>query len=244
MSATARCSVTCSNNVTAARTLREPLELITHLPIERRDGELYAAGVRIRGFGVGPVASSRLYIEIDNALNARAVAAGSNMPVGLDPEVKFLRCRRCSAPFIAMPTVRLCSEECRTTNRREAVIRSRAKRVEHGWRERVESGQIVCVQCGRLKEGRSRSTKRFCSVRCRVAAHRGVRPQPMDAEALDYLIGQIEATLGVGLAVEFPDLVLQYSRRLTKLKAERARKAYEVGDGEENGDIEEDDDDS
>ena len=115
--------------------LREPLEFITHVPIERRDGELYAVGVKIRALTFGPVASSRLYVEIDNALNAKAIAAGSNMPVGLDPEVKFLMCRRCGAPFIAMPTVKLCSDECRIANRRDAVTRSRAKRVEHGWRE-------------------------------------------------------------------------------------------------------------
>jgi hypothetical protein len=204
--------------------MRTHREFIEHLPIERRDGGLYAAGVQIRGFAIGHI-PARLYVAVDTALGAKAAAEGWNMPVALAPEVWLLECRRCRAPFIALPLAKLCSDACRTAAKRDAVARYRAKRAERAWREPGrEDGLFVCDQCGRLREGRSRPTKRFCSVRCRVAAHRGVRPQPPDAEALDHQIGQIEAALpGLGMIKGGLDIALGLGRRLSALKAERAK---------------------
>jgi hypothetical protein len=199
-------------------------EFIARVPIERRDdGELTAAGVQIRAFTVGHI-PARLYAEIDRALNAKAAAEGRNMPVALDPDVWLLKCRRCGAPFIGLQFAKLCSDACRVGAKRDAVARFKAKRAERAWREPSKGGQIVCLQCGRLREGWSRSNKRFCSVRCRVAAHRGRPAQPMDVEALDYEIKRIEEGLGaMALVGGFGSLALGYGRRLTALKAERAK---------------------
>ena len=73
-----------------------------------------------------------VYCAIDTALNAKAVASGSNMPVALDPTVWLHRCRRCKAPFIALPRTRLCSDECRALAKHDAAQRSKARR-ELGW---------------------------------------------------------------------------------------------------------------
>ena len=204
--------------------MRTHREFIEHLPIERRDDGLYAEGVMVRGFAIGHI-PARLYVAVDMALGAKAAAEGRNVPVALAPDVWLLECRRCRAPFIALPTVKLCSDACRTAAKHDAVVRFRAKRAERAWREPCrEDGLFVCDQCGRLREGRSRPTKRFCSVRCRVAAHRGVRPQPMDEEALDYLIEQTEAALpGLGMMKGGLEIALGLGRRLTALKAERAK---------------------
>ena len=78
-----------------------------------------------------------MYCAIDNALNAKAVAAGSNMPVALDPTVWLHRCRRCKAPFIALPRTRLCSDGCRALAKHDAAMRSKAKRAGRAVDERL-----------------------------------------------------------------------------------------------------------
>ena len=83
----------------------------------------------------GPL-PDRLYVKIDQALNAKAVADGVNMEVGLTPGVWLKRCRRCDKPFIDLPHMRLCSEECRVEAKRAAMLRSKAKRAGRAWRER------------------------------------------------------------------------------------------------------------
>jgi hypothetical protein len=62
----------------------------------------------------------------------------------------------------------MCSPECR----REAERRRSAARREQVW---VPPSPVVCERCGEKFEAR-RSDARFCSTRCRVAAHRAQNP--------------------------------------------------------------------
>ena len=109
--------------------------------------------------------------RLEDALKAKAAAEGVNMPVALDPGVWLLRCKRCKAPFIDLPHARMCSDACRADAKRDAVRRASAKRAAR----RAEASQArtsTCRHCGERLPAR-RSSKRFCSVGCRVAAHRG-----------------------------------------------------------------------
>jgi hypothetical protein len=65
----------------------------------------------------------------------------------------------------------MCSDACRAEAKRDAVRRASAKRAKR----RAEASQArtsACRHCGERLPAR-RSTKQFCSVGCRVAAHRG-----------------------------------------------------------------------
>ena len=108
-------------------------EFITRVPVEQRGNRCYVEGVGFF-FDQPRRIPDRLYAEIDDALNAKAAASGSNMPVMLDPGLWLLRCRQCQAPFIALPSTKLCSDQCRTQAKREAAARSKAKRAEQRWR--------------------------------------------------------------------------------------------------------------
>jgi hypothetical protein len=143
-------------------------KLVSRLPVEERDGQLYAAGVRFfaePGGRLNDSADGR----ISDALAAKAAASGSNMPVALDPTVWLHRCRRCQAPFIDVPEARLCSDDCRAGAKRDSVRKASAKRSVFR-SERYETR--ICRHCGR-ETRTARATKRFCSVKCRVASHRG-----------------------------------------------------------------------
>ena len=93
------------------------------------------------------------------------------MPVGLTPGVWLLRCRRCKAPFIELPHAKMCSDACRAEAKQDGVRRAGAKRPKRR-AEASNARTSACRHCGERLPAR-RSTKRFCSVRCRVAAHRG-----------------------------------------------------------------------
>jgi hypothetical protein len=162
---------------------------IAHVPVEvdpSDDGigvTLTAVGVAVQlsgGAQTGHLPDA-VYCAIDTALNVKAVASGSNMPVALDPSVWLHRCRRCKAPFIALPRTRLCSDDCRALAKHDAAMRSKAKRAGRAVDERLSgsgSQRFVCAQCGKRSTA-FRSTKLFCSTKCRVAAHRGA---PADCE--------------------------------------------------------------
>ena len=75
------------------------------------------------------------------------------------------------APFIDLPHAQMCSDECRLEAKRDAVRRASAKRAKRR-AEASDARTSACRHCGERLPAR-RSTKRFCSVGCRVAAHRG-----------------------------------------------------------------------
>jgi hypothetical protein len=205
-------------------------EWITRVPVDERPipGDeryttLTAAGVQVT-CNVGHL-PDKLYVEIDAALNAKAAAEGVNMPVALDPAVWLHRCRRCKAPFIALPQTKMCSDACRAAARQDAVLKSKAKRASrHESRER--SGRwFVCRQCGK-RSGAFRSTKQFCSLKCRVAAHRGVPakpPEPMTAEELDAQIAIMQSLVGAAQCGYLDAATLKsVMHRALALQAERA----------------------
>lgn len=208
-----------NDSVTAA--MLSATEFITHVPVEA-DG-LTAAGVRV-WCDVGRL-PGKLYVEIDKALNAKAVAAGVNMPVGLDPTVWLHRCRRCDAPFIDLPRIRMCSDQCRALAKRDAALKSKAKRAGRHESRGEGHGRFVCAQCGQRRQA-WRSTKRYCSMRCRVAAHRGVpaaEPEPMTQEELDRQIADARSVLG-GFQIigcNDPAFVQRLAERIMALEAER-----------------------
>jgi hypothetical protein len=163
---------------------------ISRCPVEERDDGLYVAGVRFRAgdervaFAAAQDARQQQSLRlsglplseptldrIDDALTAEAQAAGSNMPVGLSSKARLHRCVGCGAPFIAPPSARLCSDECRDAGKRESRAREIAKRSQRR-NERRAALNVECRQCGKPVEGPSRSTRGYCSNACRQAAYR------------------------------------------------------------------------
>jgi hypothetical protein len=134
--------------------------------------------------------------------------------------------------------VRLCSDECRVEAKRAATLRSKAKRVERAWRERQSDkrGRCICAQCGKRRQA-LRTTRRFCSVKCRVAAHRGVPaqpPEPMTLQELDSEIYDVRSLLGAAKCgyIGRADLKALMDRAYA-LQAERAKLA--AGDAPSGG---------
>jgi hypothetical protein len=111
---------------------------------------------------------------LNDALNAAALAAGSNTPVGLRSNLRLHRCRQCGAGFIAHAAARLCSADCRKLAGKTSALKARATRTETRQRRR-ESLAVICRQCGVPIEGASRSTRAYCSEKCRQAAYRARR---------------------------------------------------------------------
>jgi hypothetical protein len=148
-------------------------DFISQVPVAERRGRLYALGVPLMLDPPCRISDSH-YWKIDEALSAKAAAEGVNMPVALTPGVWLIRCRRCNAPFIGLPSTKICSDECRAESRRDSVRKALVKRTQRR-AEASNARTSACRHCGERLPAR-RSTKRFCSVGCRVAAHRGVPP--------------------------------------------------------------------
>jgi len=172
-----------------------PFKSVSCCAVEEQDGRLYVAGVQInvsaergawramddarRSFSrLGVTLDERTVWLIDDALTAKAQAAGSNMPVGLDPRSRLHRCVRCGAPFIAHPAARLCSSECRTASKRASQRKASAKRTIKR-DERRAALQVRCRQCGEPVESASRASRAFCSNACRQAAYRAPTAAPV-----------------------------------------------------------------
>jgi endogenous inhibitor of DNA gyrase (YacG/DUF329 family) len=163
-----------------------PFKFVTQCAVEERDDGLYVAGVRIDA----EVEAERAEVAATEAarrshrwsgvplaertvwkVDALAAASGSNVPVYLSHKARLHRCARCGAPFLAHPSARGCSEECRTAFRRESQRKQIAKRTIKRV-ERRAALKVECRQCGKPVDAPSRSTRAFCSNACRQAAYR------------------------------------------------------------------------
>jgi hypothetical protein len=169
-----------------------PRQFVARLPVEERGsrlGGLYALGVQL---WLEPPCRipEDLYWRIYDALAAERQAAGVNMPVALCRAVWLHRCRRCNAPFIGPSEARLCSDECRAAATRDALARSKAKRAAGAIPSPKVRGRIACHACGK-PTGRSRPTRRYCSVKCRVAWHRRKSPAEKAAPSGDTPAGSL-----------------------------------------------------
>lgn len=82
--------------------------------------------------------------------------------LGLSSSARLHYCRTCDAPFIAHPTAARCLS-CRKAEQAEALAARNAKR--------AEAREIACTHCGQPAQA-ARSTKRFCSDRCRQTTRR------------------------------------------------------------------------
>jgi hypothetical protein len=172
-----------------------PFKLVSRCGVEKRNGRLYVAGVRInvsaeheawravnddrRSFSSsGVTLDDRTLIAVDDALTAVAQAAGPTMPVGLDARSRLHSCVRCGARFIAPPAARLCSAECGIASGRASQRKASAKRTIRR-EERRAALQVPCRQCGEPVESPSRASRAFCSNVCRQAAYRARAAAPV-----------------------------------------------------------------
>ena len=115
-------------------------------------------------------------MQIDEALSAKAAAEGVNTPVALTPGVAAsVQALRRAVHRHAEDAS--CFDECRSEAKRDAALRSKAKRAgRHESRDQSDQrGRFICAQCGKRRQA-ARTTKQFCSVKCRVAAHRASQP--------------------------------------------------------------------
>ena len=202
-------------------------QFVTRLPVEERNGRLYALGVPL---WLEPPCRipEDLNWKIDDALNAERQAAGVNMPVALVSSIWLHRCRRCNVPFIGPSEARLCSDQCRAEAKRNAVRKSKAKRAGRHESRNATGRRFVCRQCGK-RTGAARSTKQYCSMRCRVAAHRRVPaqpPEPMTLEELDAEIADMQSLLGAAQCGYLDAATLKsVIERVVALQAEQAERA-------------------
>ena len=216
---------------------------ISRVPVAERGGRLYALGVPLMLDPPRRIPEG-VYMKIDDALNANAAASGSNMTAGLDPAVWLMHCKCCQAPFIALPETRLCSDACRALAKHDSVRKASAKRSAR--RAEVRNALTsVCRHCGKGQTA-LRSSKRFCSVTCRVAAYRGApstfRAETPDthetpaaagaawvastAAALDRQIAVMQSVLGALKTVgSDPTYLRQVMERTLALQAARAKLA-------------------
>jgi hypothetical protein len=86
-------------------------------------------------------------------------------------------CPRCDGIFAGTPGVHYCSPACQEEAAREQRRRSRARIGKRRAARRAELSSR-CAHCQEPMPS-CRSSKRYCSVRCRVAAHRGRKAIPV-----------------------------------------------------------------
>jgi hypothetical protein len=118
----------------------------------------------VRGKFAGP-AIGRLWAPLLRSLNRQRPKGTPPIELphtGVGGAVSCLHCKR---KFFHVRTASLyCSDLCARRERLQAIAWKRAE---------ARAGR-KCAHCGDLLDSR-RSTMRFCSARCRVAAHRRAR---------------------------------------------------------------------
>jgi hypothetical protein len=180
-------------------------KFIDRIPIEERDGRLYAAGVcitpesphelaeRVQG---SPISGFRIsedaWWRLDAALAAEAEAAGENLPVAFDPKaVRVHRCLACKAMFLARTAARTCSDECRQTLKRATQQRYRQRQTKamraaamQRWRAKKRTQRLAtlaelrCRQCGAPIEGANDRRRRSAPTSVRRGRTERKEEQP------------------------------------------------------------------
>lgn len=143
----------------------------------RADGVYVAAGVELiepetrheltRGDWVEPARVTRLGERLRWQTANRLRKAIGYRSMGLYPRTPVLKACHCSAVYVGDPCTRhcpACKREADLLSTRTAVRRFHAKR-------RQPPLVLQCRQCAAPMTAK-RSTKAFCSEKCRVAAHR------------------------------------------------------------------------
>jgi hypothetical protein len=97
------------------------------------------------------------------------------------------RCRWCRRPFSAARAQRMCSDDCR---REARVVTWRvASEKRAALRERTRDVMCYCQHCRRTIVEAKRSTRQYCSERCRSAARRASAPE-VEAPRHAFVISQ------------------------------------------------------
>jgi endogenous inhibitor of DNA gyrase (YacG/DUF329 family) len=112
--------------------------------------------------------------SVKEPLTDMKVWVSEGEPRGLLWWSPLIRCKVCRRMFIyknrAGSPIRFCSDKCKHRRLRQHWKRSNDRRGE----ERARDRRSPCAQCGNPIDS-DRSTKRFCSNRCRLAAWRADR---------------------------------------------------------------------
>ena len=155
-----------------------PFNVVTRVPVEEwidPDDAGYSVlqclGVSVLLEPPGRVRESLIW-QIEDALKAKAAAEASTCRWRSTP-MSGCRCRRCEAPFIDLPTVKMCSDKCRVEAKR-ALAGPAPSGPSAGPRPAMR-GPAACRHCGEQSASvAGRSSVLF--GRCRVAAHPGASP--------------------------------------------------------------------
>jgi hypothetical protein len=121
--------------------------------------------------GISPEPIPKLWRPLLRALNQDRKPGEHELTMPL-PELSWGRqtCRHCRGEFYRAHNiggvVAYCSDRCATIVHQAAVSKSRSEQ------RALERAGRTCKTCGKPITAQ-RSTMRFCSVKCRVAAHRG-----------------------------------------------------------------------
>lgn len=92
-------------------------------------------------------------------------------------DVRLHRCKECDEPFTGYFRAQLCSDGCRAIARKKADTRKNQRRAAL---KRAEWREMRCLIC-RLPLAAQRSTRLYCSIRCRQKAYRNrVRAGQLD----------------------------------------------------------------
>jgi hypothetical protein len=108
---------------------------------------------------------ARIYFEMVPEAWAALKALGISPVVHFNPEHRKT-CRQCDGEFFSKGKhTKYCTDACATKARNESKIESRS------WERKHARAGRTCMVCGEPFDAQ-RFSKRFCSGKCRVAAHR------------------------------------------------------------------------
>jgi hypothetical protein len=174
---------------------------VHYVSVDKRNDGYYAAGVRLAGKHVGDWLGEDLIESVEEAITDLMAPASpseasdgpdpdaaeignlyrkamettglaertqENKWMSLDPEAGLRRCV-CGTAFVGGFGAYRC-RDCRADIKRANLRRASAKRAEA--RAVSRAAALTCRQCGCAITDSARTTKAFCSNKCRVAAFR------------------------------------------------------------------------
>lgn len=119
-----------------------------------RDGDVWLAGTRIVA---GP----------DGRINPHLLMS---LDIFISGHVRH--CSECRSPFIGNAGARYCSEECVITVRKRQKVRANRTRRQVLRAAVLADLTARCIICDDVIHSAERSSRKFCSPRCRQANHR------------------------------------------------------------------------